>query len=310
MDLEGLSTFVLLAEHGSGAQVAKLQGLSQAAVSQRIARVEAAYGVRLFIRCGDGMTLTDEAQHLLPDARAILQQVVELGISVTRELRNDRGFTRILIDRSMRGDRMARRLAGIPNFEVARVEPHTQWENSLAAGEVDLALHATCTEKTSLPGLCRFELRTEAGVTFAWNPECEWIDPKAGIAEIFKETLVIPSERLVPGFRRLMNLICDRSPSSENLVTVEVESEIDAREACINGVGVLFFPGNAIQRLRLDLESVVTRMAMEFVLPRAYALNLYVRESEDRPQILKVVGEFVNRGKDKPSQGGDTPPVG
>ncbi|MBB5352922.1 DNA-binding transcriptional LysR family regulator [Haloferula luteola] len=296
MDLEGLSTFVLLAEHGSGAQVAKLQGLSQAAVSQRISRVEAAYGIRLFIRLGEGMVLTDEGTLLLPEAKRILREVVNLGVSVTRGIRNERKRTKIVIDRSMRGDRMARHLRNLEAFEVMRVMPHTRWENSLLAGEVDLALQASCGQALEIEGLCRFELRLEPGATLAWNPESFPLPPTVGLANLLREALIIPSDKLIPGFDRFFDLVGARSLVPCDLVTIGVDSENDAREACLHGVGVLFFPGNAMKRLRLGSARLESRVAMEFAMPRAYALSLYVKSAEDRPWVLQVVRDFVNRG--------------
>lgn len=304
MDLEGLSTFVLLAEHGSGSQVARLQGLSQAAVSQRISRVESAYGVRLFVRLGEGMTLTEEGRLLLPDAQRILQRLVDLGASVTRADRDEQGVTRILVDQSIRGERLVKRLQGISTVDLVRVLPQTSWATSLEVGESDLVFQSTCGPLSEIPGLQRIELKFQSGISFAWNPESLPIAEAAGIEVLLRETLIVPSEELIPGFGKLVELLGAKSLISGNLVTVEVHSELDAREACTHGIGVLFFPGDAIARLGLDSTQLASRRAMEFSMPKSYRVNLFAREDEARPHVLEVIRQFVRPGTKKDAVNG------
>ena len=288
MDLEGLSTFVLLAEHGSGSQVAKLQGLSQAAVSQRISRVESSYGVRLFVRCDEGMVLTEEGMTLLPMAKKVLDGVIDLGVSVTREIRNEGRIVKILIDRSMRGDRLARCLNGDERFEVVRVQQHSQWRKSLQAGELDLVFQSVCGIDPALQGIARIELGSESGATFAWNPETFPLAADVGIYRLLREPLIIPSERLVPGFDRFLEFVASSSMLKAELMKVEVESESEARDACSHGIGILFFPGNASGRLSLEADRMMVRSSMEFASPKAYSTNLFVSEKETRAHVLEA----------------------
>jgi DNA-binding transcriptional LysR family regulator len=66
-----LKCFVAVAKAESFAGGARLLGLSASAVSHTIARFEAASGVRLFHRSTHALSLTSEAELLLPRARAV-----------------------------------------------------------------------------------------------------------------------------------------------------------------------------------------------------------------------------------------------
>src|SRR5262249_46927744 len=67
-----LSTFVRAAEHGSFTAAASASGITQAAVSQRIAAIERELRVALFDRRGGRIALTEAGQRLYGYARQIL----------------------------------------------------------------------------------------------------------------------------------------------------------------------------------------------------------------------------------------------
>ncbi|WP_206305888.1 LysR family transcriptional regulator [Streptomyces sp. RFCAC02] len=72
MDTEAVRSFVRAAELGQVRHAADELGVSQQAVSKRIAALERALGVRLFVRTPRGVELTLDGQAFLPHARTIV----------------------------------------------------------------------------------------------------------------------------------------------------------------------------------------------------------------------------------------------
>ncbi|MFJ5837043.1 LysR family transcriptional regulator [Streptomyces shenzhenensis] len=73
MDLNGVRTFVAVAESGQFQRAAVDLSLSQQAVSKRVAALKKDLGVRLFTRTTHGARLTVDGQVFLPHARELLQ---------------------------------------------------------------------------------------------------------------------------------------------------------------------------------------------------------------------------------------------
>ena len=73
MNLEAVRAFVTVAEEGQFQLAAAHLGISQQAVSKRLATLESDLGVRLFTRTAGGTQLTIDGQALLPHARELLR---------------------------------------------------------------------------------------------------------------------------------------------------------------------------------------------------------------------------------------------
>lgn len=72
MDLLGLiNTFIRVVENGSIAAAARAKGMSPAAVSQSVARLETHLGVRLLSRTTRSMTLTESGKRYFEKVRHI-----------------------------------------------------------------------------------------------------------------------------------------------------------------------------------------------------------------------------------------------
>ncbi|WP_119293737.1 LysR family transcriptional regulator [Streptomyces sp. YIM 130001] len=82
MDLNAVRTFVAAADAGQFQQAAVDLSLTQQAVSKRVAALEAALGVPLFVRTARGARLTIDGQAFLPHARALLQAEERAAASV------------------------------------------------------------------------------------------------------------------------------------------------------------------------------------------------------------------------------------
>jgi len=92
MNVEAVRAFVAVADEGQFQLAAAHLGISQQAVSKRIATLEASLGTVLFKRTATGAALTRDGRTFLPHAKAILTAVSEAFGSVqpqTRPLRVD-----------------------------------------------------------------------------------------------------------------------------------------------------------------------------------------------------------------------------
>ena len=79
-----LVAFTVVADLGSLTRAAAAIGAVPSLVSRQIARLETAWGDRLFERTGRGMALTDFGRRMLPEANLALEQLDRLG-EVARE---------------------------------------------------------------------------------------------------------------------------------------------------------------------------------------------------------------------------------
>ncbi|MBB3122072.1 LysR family transcriptional regulator [Pseudoduganella violacea] len=83
--LNHLDSFVQSAEGGSFSVAARRLGLTPAAVSKNVARLEAALGLRLFQRSTRSLTLTEGGERLLRQISAPLQQLQDAMADVAQD---------------------------------------------------------------------------------------------------------------------------------------------------------------------------------------------------------------------------------
>lgn len=83
MDLDTVRTFVTVADTGQFQEAAAELGVTQQAVSKRVAGLERTLGVRLFTRTARGAELTIDGQAFLPHARELLR-VAERAVTSVR----------------------------------------------------------------------------------------------------------------------------------------------------------------------------------------------------------------------------------
>lgn len=77
MKFDGIAAFVATLEEGSISASARRLGLAKSVVSERIAELERALGVRLIQRTTRKLSLTENGHTFLPRARRILQEATE-----------------------------------------------------------------------------------------------------------------------------------------------------------------------------------------------------------------------------------------
>jgi LysR family hydrogen peroxide-inducible transcriptional activator len=93
MDLNQLRTFLKIAELGSFTRAAEEIGVSQPALSQQVARLEAELGRSVFDRSGKAVRLTEAGRVLLPRAG----RIVALADDTARELLDDARVGRVVV---------------------------------------------------------------------------------------------------------------------------------------------------------------------------------------------------------------------
>ncbi len=161
MDLKQLRYFIALAEHGSFARAASRLGITQSALTQSVARLEAALQARLFERGRFGATITDAGSLLLPRAKLIC---AEANLAES-EMQETRGLTRarvsIGVGKSLAYDlvpmAMRNTLARHPDMLITSIEG---WSSELFVkllnGDLDFVVSAP------LPGIAvDLDLRQE-----------------------------------------------------------------------------------------------------------------------------------------------------
>lgn len=82
VDLDAIRTFVAVVEQGQFQEAAHELGVTQQAVSKRVAALEAMLGVRLFTRTPKGAQLTVDGQAFLPHAHEVLAAVARAAAAV------------------------------------------------------------------------------------------------------------------------------------------------------------------------------------------------------------------------------------
>ena len=135
--------FVRVVEAGSFAEAGRRLGMSTSGVSKAISRLEAEGGVRLLHRSTHALSLTDEGEQVLDDARDVLRGCERVGLALSQAADGGRagrvrisappGFTRACL------------LPVLPRLLDAHPEIHVEIQASydlidLAEEGVDLAL--------------------------------------------------------------------------------------------------------------------------------------------------------------------------
>lgn len=137
VNLEGVRAFVTVADEGRFSDAADRLGISQQAVSKRIAALEADLGAVLFRRVPSGAVLTAAGQTFLPRAKAVLtavRQAVESVQRATRPLRIDVISRRIAPAAIVRA--FHRAVPSVP-VEMITTQHSPGMLGALADGEID-----------------------------------------------------------------------------------------------------------------------------------------------------------------------------
>lgn len=203
LDPATVRAFVAVAGEGQFSAAAALLGISQQAVSKRVARLEKQFGLELFDRVPTGAVPTAAAVRFLPHARSLLAVADEAVAAVLRRPRPLR--VAVLGERATEMRAMQYYLGCHPDrdTEIVLTNPYVTARDALVAGRVDAAfarahggpralppriaatpflldpLHLLVGKDHPLAGRASVPLAELAGVT-VWVPgtsvESEWAD--------------------------------------------------------------------------------------------------------------------------------------
>ncbi len=293
LDLPCLETFVRLADCGSFSETAVSQRISQPAVSQRIAKLEATTGLRLFLRHQERLEVTRDGSELLEIARRILAEHEGLGLRMSRHIRESKGIVRAMVDASFAGGRLAKRLADRNRegctLEIVQPDGRMSWVEALEQHDVDIVVTGTFLQAGNVATLQRVELECQRGTTIAWNKVYFDFDiERFSFPETLRSTILVPSERLISGYLPFLEKWCHDSYGTLPPDVLAFDEEESARDACVAGLGVLIFPGDAAVRMSMNAGELGLVKTFEFLLPDAFSYSLYVRAGERNPCILQA----------------------
>ncbi|XQU07875.1 LysR family transcriptional regulator [Halomonas sp. LY9] len=138
-----LKTLIAVAQHGTFAAAGQRIGLTQAAVSAQMKRLEAELGVTLFERSGRAAVLTQRGQETLQQAQALLALYATLGASSSGQEMATRVTLGAIasIQRSLLPEVLARFHRQFPECRT-RIVPGLSLAlmNQVDAGELDMAV--------------------------------------------------------------------------------------------------------------------------------------------------------------------------
>ncbi|BCU76682.1 LysR family transcriptional regulator [Luteolibacter sp. LG18] len=297
-DIDELKTFVLLAENGHFTETAQALGISQPAVSQRIARLESTFGLMLFTRSAERAVLTTYGEKVLGCARRCVESHEEMARRLTQQQRSSVGKIRLWIDHSSHGEKFAELLerTAPDQVELERVDSlgGSHWTDRLRHFECDLALSGVFLQSDAPVGLKRIELRREAGLSAMWAPQHYQVSASAfSLSDVLGTTLLVGSERLVPGFRGFLEDWCKRAYGSAPSDILEFDTAQEALQACQAGFGINLIPGNSCPSVDLPGQPVESRSLFSEVLPNAYAYGLHMRAGEKNEAVIDTAAWLV-----------------
>jgi len=298
-DIEELKTFLLLAGNGHFTETAQALGISQPAVSQRIARLENTFGLMLFTRSVERAELTSYGQKL----HEPIQRCVESHDSMARRLSHreaaEAGQVRLVIDRSAIGEQLAATLGSKAPAHV-RIDRMAGrgaagWDTRLRNFECDLFLGGSFLQQPEAPhGLTRIELHREDGLSALWSPDHHPMEYEAfRLGDVLHQPLIVASDVLVPGFRGFVEDWCRRAYGTIPGQFLEYDTSREVFAACHAGIGIGLVPGDAGGPLHPAEPRLRARRLFGEVLPDAYAFCLYRRAGETREEVVQTVAWLV-----------------
>lgn len=139
LDLGAVRAFIAIADHQHFGAAADLLGLTQQAISKRIAKLEGGLGTSLFQRSRNGSGLTEDGATFLPHARALIalaDQASESVRGLVRPLRVDVLETRLAATELIREFHQAH--AGL-EVDIITSSGLRSGRSALVSGAIDVA---------------------------------------------------------------------------------------------------------------------------------------------------------------------------
>lgn len=299
-DIEEIRSFVLLGENGSFTETAHALGISQSAVSQRIARLEHACGLQLFARTAERTSLTREGEVFLQSARRCVHEHHTMVAHIGQFCRASQGRVRMWIDSSLLGEKLARQVATLPPDGVAidcvQSRNGQDWQAQLSEFDCDLAVAGRFLQADSSSStFSSILLCQEAGITAMWAEDHFKIDASVfDFSSALRMPLIVPSPRLIAGFHGFVEDWCKRAYGSAPREVIEFDTFASMLNACRAGLGICLVPGDTLSAMDLQTSRLSGKRLFMDVLPVAYACSLYLRADEENPLVLEAA-QWVKR---------------
>ena len=299
-EIRELQVFLALVRTGSFSAAAQQLGVSQPAVSGQILKLEQVIGFPLFYRCPEGTAITEQGQALVPLIEDIVKEHTDLLRRAAYWKRSQTKLVKIWTDGSKAAQKariQAHETAqGKTNEDWQDLEPGKDWPAALRNLEVDIVLAGSFLKVGEAPGIKTLMFRQERGITIAWNPTYYVFHPDSFcLTDAIASTCILPAPTLAIGFRDFLTKWCKSVYGFGLDEAIECRSEADAVNACKLGLGVMIFPGDAEERMKLQQAGLETVRAFQFLLPKAFTFGIRYRADEQNPQILTTVAHLAEK---------------
>ncbi|MEO5715288.1 MAG: LysR family transcriptional regulator [Luteolibacter sp.] len=293
-EIRELQVFLALAQTGRFSAAAQKLGVTQPAVSAQIVKLEQVIGFPLFYRCPEGTMITEQGRALVPLIEEIVKEHSDLLRRAAYWKRSQTKQVKIWTDGSTTAQEVRVSVPhGVRDNSVEAwqdLEPGNDWLNALRCFEVDIVLAGSFLKEGESAGIKTLAVCQQRGITIAWNPTYYVFNRDSfSLSDVIASTAILPAPSLAIGFRGFLSQWCKSVYGAALEKTIECRSEAEAVNACKHGLGVMIFPGDAEERMKLKPAGLETLHAFEFLLPKAFTFGIRYRTDERNPQILATV---------------------
>lgn len=299
-EIRELQVFLELVKTGSFSSAAQQLGVTQPAVSAQISKLEQVIGFPLFYRCPEGTVITEQGRALVPLIEDIVREHGDLlrraaywRRSLTKQVKIWADGSKVAQEARLPGPGAP---SGATNEAWQELDSGKNWLSALRSLEVDIVLAGSFLKAGDVSGIKTLAVREQRGVTIAWNPVYHVFDRETfGLPDAISATSILPAPSLAIGFREFLNEWCESAYGLVLEEVIECQSEVDAVDACAQGLGVMIFPGDAEERMKLHQAGLETVHAFEFLLPKAFTFGIRFRAEEQNPQILATIAKLADK---------------
>ncbi len=297
-EIKELTAALSLISQGGFAGAATALGITQPAVSLRIAKLEQICGFPVFHRRSDGVTLTPEGEKLLPLIRAVDSEFSRVVLRLGYWQRAESGEVRILTDGTQHSLAIRNSGPGTITEIWDKLDPEAHWENCLAEYRADIVIAGSFLQDDRLSGFKTSFIRRENGLTVAWNPEYyDLSETDFNFPEAAASSVILPAVSMAPGFRNFLRCWCESTYGFKLSEDISVPTESEAIAACRQGIGILLLPGDGEARIGLRKMGLSVATAFRGLLPGAYGFGIRCRSGERNPKILATVEDLLKRSQ-------------
>ena len=247
-DLRQIEAFITIVDHGGFGAASKVMGLSQAAVSERIANLETSIGMRLLDRNAREIRTTAVGQRFYELARQLLQQRDAISLELAELAGVVRGTLNIGAS-TIPGEYILPRL--LPGFCMAHpaVELNIQIHDS--ARIIDDVLEGTLEAgivgiETSNKHLHSVQLWEDRLVLVVPRDHRLAANHRVKIEELSTEPFIMREQG--SGTRRLMQQVMAERGVEPESVCITLSSTTAVKEAVICGLGVTLISRRAVEK--------------------------------------------------------------